>query len=75
VQARPWHADRQTLPEDGHFVAPPASLGIAGASVVIQFVKKILEAPADHAERKLVFNMLTGLRRNIIRRSGVKEII
>lgn len=56
-------------------VAPHVALGIAGASVGIQVIQKKLEAPADNAEGERIFNMLAGMRKDIIRRSGIKEII
>jgi hypothetical protein len=56
-------------------VAPPVALGIAGASLGIQIIQKGLEGPAEHLRRERIFNMLAGIRKDIIRRSGIKEII
>jgi hypothetical protein len=56
-------------------VAPPVALGIAGASFGIQIIQKGLEGPADQLGRERIFNMLAGIRKNIIRTSGIKEII
>jgi hypothetical protein len=55
-------------------VAPPVALGIAGASLGIQIIQGGLEGPADPG-RERIFNMLVGIRKDIIRRSGIKEII
>ncbi len=56
-------------------VAPPVALGIAGASLGIQVIQKRLEVPTDPLGRERIFNMLAGIRKNIIRRSGIKQIV
>lgn len=56
-------------------VSPTVALGIAGASLGIQVVQKGLESSANDSERARVFNMLAGIRRDIIRQTGIKQII
>jgi hypothetical protein len=56
-------------------VSPPIAVGIAGASLLTQVVQKKLEAPSDQAGRNRVFNMLAGLEKDIVKRSGVKQLI
>jgi hypothetical protein len=55
--------------------APNLALGIAGASLGIQVIQKRLERPADYPGRQRIFNMLAGIRKDILRRSGIKQII
>ncbi len=59
----------------GTVVAPPVAFGIAGASMVIQLIQKGFKDPAAHRGRHRIFNMVAGLRKDIIRRSGIKAII
>lgn len=56
-------------------VAPHVALGIAGASLGIQIVQKKLEAPTDASGQEQIFNLLAGIRKDIILRSGIKEIV
>jgi hypothetical protein len=56
-------------------VAPPVAAGIAGASLVVQLVQKKLESPSDQPGRERVFNMLAGLQKDIVKRSGIKQLI
>jgi hypothetical protein len=51
------------------------ALEIAGASVGIQIIQKSLEHPEVHPGHRRVFNMLAGIRKDILRRSGIKQII
>jgi hypothetical protein len=59
----------------GTVVAPPVGFGIAGASLFIQIVQKAFEVPGTHRGRHRVFNMVAGLRKSIIHRSGIRAII
>jgi hypothetical protein len=54
--------------------APLLAPGIAVASVGIQVVEKWLSGQADTADER-VFNMLSGLRRDIITHSGIREVV
>ena len=54
--------------------APPLAPGIAVASVGIQVVEKCLNRREDTAHQR-VFNMLSGIRRDIIKRSGIRELV
>lgn len=56
-------------------VAPPVAAGIAGASLAIQIIQKKLEGPSDQSRRERVFNMLSGLQKDIVKRSGIKRLI
>jgi hypothetical protein len=59
----------------GTIVSPPAALAIAGVSVGIQIVERQLESGSGRANPERTFHMLAGLRRDIIRRSGIKDLI
>jgi hypothetical protein len=59
----------------GTAVAPHVALGVAGVSLVVQTIQKVFESPAASPGRDRVFNMVAGLRKDIIRQSGVKAII
>ena len=54
---------------------PPVALGIAGVSLVVQVIQKHIEGSVDHSGCERTFNMLAGIRKDIIRRSGIEEII
>ena len=56
-------------------VAPHVALGIAGASLTTQVIQKRLEVPTIPADREHIFDMLAGMRKDIIRRTGVSEVI
>ncbi len=56
-------------------VAPHVALVLASASLGIQVIQKKVEGPADDAQRERIFNMVAGMRKDIFRRSGIKEII
>ena len=56
-------------------VAPPVALGIAGVSLGIQVIQKRLDGPTGPVGRERIFNMLAGIRKDVIRRTGVKQII
>jgi hypothetical protein len=56
-------------------VSPPVGLVLATASLGIQIIERKLEGSADQPMRERTFNMVAGLRKDIIRRSGIKELI
>ena len=56
-------------------VEPKVALNIAGASLVIQIIQRRLDDPTHQPRRDRVFNMLAGMRKDIIRKSGVKQIV
>jgi len=56
-------------------VSPRLALEITGASLGIQIIQKSLEHSEVQPGRQRVFNMLAGIRKDIIRRSGIKQII
>ncbi|MGA2337429.1 MAG: hypothetical protein ABSG08_18820 [Terriglobales bacterium] len=58
----------------GAVVAQPYVVEIAGLSLGINIIQRIVDSSADHG-RERVFNMLAGLRKDIIHRSGINEII
>jgi len=56
-------------------VAAPVVFGIATVSLVVQVVQKKLESPLDQPGRDRVFNMLAGLQKDLVKRSGIKQLI
>ena len=56
-------------------VEPRIALGVAGASLGIQIVQRKLDSSTDQPRREHVFHMLAGMRKDIIRLSGVKQIV
>jgi hypothetical protein len=52
-----------------------APLGVAGASLVIQIVQRKLDSSTVQPRDEHVFHMLAGMRKDIIRLSGVKQIV
>jgi hypothetical protein len=55
-------------------VSPAYAPELAAASVGIQIIEKYLGQAYDTQHRR-VFNMLSGVRRDIIRRSGIRELV
>lgn len=56
------------------FVHPLAAAGLAVATFAIQVVEKCLGGSDNTADQR-VFHMLAGLRRDIVKRSGIKELV
>lgn len=56
-------------------VAPHVAAGIAGASLGIQIIQKKLESPSGQPSRERIFTMLATLQKDIVKRSGVKQLI
>jgi hypothetical protein len=55
-------------------VTPALAPGIAVGSVVITVIEKLLSAREGSADER-VFSMLSGLRREIVAQSGIREIV
>lgn len=54
---------------------PKIALGIAGASLGIQIIQRRLDSSTDQPRRERVFHMLAGMRKDIIRLSGITRIV
>lgn len=55
-------------------VAPAVAPGIAIGSVVVTVIEKLLSAREDSPDER-VFSMLSGLRREIVAQSGIREVV
>jgi hypothetical protein len=58
----------------GAFVSPHVAAAIAATSFVIQVIEENLRGN-DVASEQRVFHMLAGLRRDVIKRSGIRELV
>lgn len=56
------------------FVSPLTAAGLAVASFAIQVIEKSLGGSDSTADER-VFHMLAGLRRDIVKHSGVRELV
>jgi len=59
----------------GTLVSPPVAAGVAGVSLVVQLIQKEVESRSGQVGPERVFNMLAGLRKDIITQSGIEQMI
>jgi len=59
----------------GTLVSPPLAAGMAGVSLVVELIQKEVESRSGQAGPERVFNMLAGLRKDIITQSGIEQMI
>lgn len=56
-------------------VEPRTAMEIAGVSLVIQVIQRKIDDSQNSLQRERVFNMLAGMRKDIIRRSEITQIV
>jgi hypothetical protein len=57
------------------FVSPVASIGIAGASLLIQVIEKNFDSSAIESNRQRVFQLMTGLRHDVLQRAKIRALV